>query len=248
MSDFLTQFSRSLPSVWQGISVTLQATVLSALLALVLAFVFGFMSRSARLLVRGLSRVIVEFLRGTSLYVQLFWLFFALPILGFKLEPLACAVVAFGLNYGAYGSEVVRGALNAVPRPQWEAAVALNLSPWQRMRRVILPQAWVQMIPPFNNLLIQLLKCTPLMSLITISDLTFQMDQLRSSTGNTAAAYATLLVIYFVLAYALTLLMNALEAVAKARLGQGTGLRRVLRPPPVGVTDPDGRAAGAGGV
>ncbi|MDJ0343573.1 ectoine/hydroxyectoine ABC transporter permease subunit EhuC [Streptomyces sp. H10-C2] len=248
MSDFFAQFSRSLPSVWQGISVTLQATVLSALLALVLAFTFGLMAGSPHLLVRGLSRVVVEFLRGTSLYVQLFWLFFALPILGFKLEPLACAVVAFGLNYGAYGSEVVRGALNAVPRAQWEAAVALNMSPWQRMRRVLLPQAWVQMIPPFNNLLIQLLKCTPLMSLITISDLTFQMDQLRSSTGNTAAAYLTLLVIYFVLAYALTLLMKALEAVAKARLGQGTGLRRVLKPRPVSVSDPDGCTAKAGGV
>ncbi|MFE9257641.1 ectoine/hydroxyectoine ABC transporter permease subunit EhuC [Streptomyces sp. NPDC006879] len=223
MTDFLAEFTRSLPSVGQGVWVTLQATVLSAALALVLAFVFGFMARSPRLLVRGACRVTVEFFRGTSLYVQLFWLFFALPVLGFRLEPMACAVVAFGLNYGAYGSEVVRGALAAVPRAQWEATVALGMGRWLRMRRVILPQAWVQMIPPFNNLLIQLLKATPLLSLITISDLTFQLDQLRSSTGNTAAAYLTLLLIYFGLAATLTFGMNALESAAKARLGQRAG-------------------------
>ncbi|MFG2304872.1 ectoine/hydroxyectoine ABC transporter permease subunit EhuC [Actinacidiphila glaucinigra] len=221
----LTEFTHSLPSVGAGLWVTVQATVLGAALALLLAFVLGLMARSRRLLVRGSSRVVVEFFRGTSLYVQMFWLFFALPILGFKLVPLACAVVAFGLNYGAYGSEVVRGALDAVPRGQREAAVALSMTPWQRMRLVVLPQAWPQMIPPFNNLLIQLLKCTPLMSLITISDVTFQMDQLRSTTGDTATTYLLLLVIYFVLAYALTLAMNGLESVAKARLGQPAGGR-----------------------
>ncbi|MFJ3966335.1 ectoine/hydroxyectoine ABC transporter permease subunit EhuC [Streptomyces sp. NPDC090036] len=223
MADFVTEFTRSLPSIADGVRVTVQATVLSAAVALVVAFFFGFLARSPRLLVRGSTRITVEFFRGTSLYVQLFWLFFALPVLGFRLEPMACAVVAFGLNFGAYGSEVVRGALNAVPRAQWEAAVALGMSPWQRMRRVILPQAWVQMIPPFGNLLIQMLKATPLLSLITIADLTFEMDQLRSLTGNTAQAYLTILVIYYALAAALNSLMKAVESAAKSRLGQGTG-------------------------
>ncbi|MFI7358914.1 ectoine/hydroxyectoine ABC transporter permease subunit EhuC [Streptomyces avidinii] len=223
MADFVTEFSRSLPSIADGVRVTVQATVLSAAVALVVAFFFGFLARSPRLLVRGSTRITVEFFRGTSLYVQLFWLFFALPVLGFRLEPMACAVVAFGLNFGAYGSEVVRGALNAVPRAQWEAAVALGMSPWQRMRRVILPQAWVQMIPPFGNLLIQMLKATPLLSLITIADLTFEMDQVRSLTGNTAQAYLAVLVIYYALAAALNSLMKAVESAAKSRLGQGPG-------------------------
>ncbi|MFF4260761.1 MULTISPECIES: ectoine/hydroxyectoine ABC transporter permease subunit EhuC [Streptomyces] len=223
MADFVTEFTRSLPSIADGVRVTVQATVFSAAVALVVAFFFGFLARSPRLLVRGSTRITVEFFRGTSLYVQLFWLFFALPVLGFRLEPMACAVVAFGLNFGAYGSEVVRGALNAVPRAQWEAAVALGMSPWQRMRRVILPQAWVQMIPPFGNLLIQMLKATPLLSLITIADLTFEMDQLRSLTGNTAQAYLAILVIYYALAAALNSLMKAVESAAKSRMGQGTG-------------------------
>ncbi|WP_406169528.1 ectoine/hydroxyectoine ABC transporter permease subunit EhuC [Streptomyces sp. NBC_00996] len=230
MGDFYSYFFDHLPDVWSGLWVTIEATVFGSVVALALSFVFGFMANSRPVLVRGVSRVIVEFFRGTSLYVQLFWLYYAFPLVfGYELSPLFCGVVAFGINYGAYGSEVVRGALNAVPKAQWEAAVALNMTPLQRMRRVILPQAWVQMIPPFTNLLIQLLKATPLLWLISAADLTTVVEQMRTRTGETTAAYLTLLVMYFVLAYALTLLMNALERHAKTRLGQRPGARSLLR-------------------
>lgn len=223
MADFLTELGRALPDLGAGLLVTLEATVLGAALALVLAFVLGLASRSPRLPVRGATRVTVEFLRGTSLYVQLFWLFFALPMLGFRLEPMACGVLAFGLNYGAYGAEVVRGAVGAVPRAQTEAAIALGMAPGRRLRRIVLPQAYVLMIPPFKNLLVQLLKSTPLLSLVTVADLTFRIDQLRSATGGTAAAYLLLLLLYFGVAALLGALMDALERSAKARLGQGGG-------------------------
>jgi polar amino acid transport system permease protein len=230
MNGFYSYFFGHVSQVWSGLTVTLEATVLGSAVALTLSFGFGFMANSRPVLVRGLSRVVVEFFRGTSLYVQLFWLYYAFPLLaGYELTPLVCGVVAFGMNYGAYGSEVVRGALNAVPRAQWEAAVALNLTPAQRMRRVILPQAWAQMIPPFTNLLIQLLKCTPLLWLISAADLTTVVQQMRDRTGSTTWAYLTLLVMYFVLAYALTLLMNALERHAKTRLGRHTGAGSLLR-------------------
>ncbi|KUO20318.1 ectoine/hydroxyectoine ABC transporter permease subunit EhuC [Streptomyces dysideae] len=230
MGDFYSYFFDHLPNVWSGLWVTIEATVLGAIVALALSFAFGFMANSRHVLVRGVSRVIVEFFRGTSLYVQLFWLYYAFPLLfSYELTPLFCGVVAFGMNYGAYGSEVVRGALNAVPKGQWEAAVALNMTPAQRMRRVILPQAWVQMIPPFTNLLIQLLKATPLLWLITAADLTTVIQQMRDRTGETTWAYLTLLVMYFILAYALTLLMNLLERHAKTRLGQHTSARSLLR-------------------
>lgn len=220
MTDFIDAFVRALPGVAEGLGTTLLATGLGAVAALLVAFALGLPSRSPRRAVRAPARVAVELLRGTSLYVQLFWLFFALPVLGFRLEPLACGVLAFGLNYGAYGAEVVRGALAAVPRAQTEAAVALGMGPWLRLRRVLLPQASVLMIPPFGNLLIQLLKSTPLLSLITISDLTFQLDQLRSATGETGAAYLTLLLLYFVLAVALASGTRLLESAAAARLGR----------------------------
>lgn len=229
MGDFFDTLSSSLPDVALGLRLTVEATVLGALLSLVLAFVLGFMTRSRHLLVRGVARFVVEFFRGTSLLVQLFWLYFALPLLGFRLDSLLCGVLALGLNFGAYGSEVVRGALNAVPTAQSEATVALNMTPLQRMRLVILPQAWVQMIPSFTNLLIQLLKSSPLLSLISMTDVTYQMQHVRADSGNTALSFLTLLLIYFVLAYLMTLLMNALEVVAKGRLGQGEGLRAAFR-------------------
>ncbi|TRV81450.1 ectoine/hydroxyectoine ABC transporter permease subunit EhuC [Streptomyces sp. 130] len=230
MNDFFSAFADDLPQLRSGLWVTLEATVLGALAALLLSFVLGLMSLSRLMLSRGVSRVVVEFFRGTSLYVQLFWLYYAMPQLtGYELTPVVCGVLAFGLNYGAYGAEVVRGAINSVPRGQYEAALALNMSPVHRMRKVILPQAWVQMIPSFTNLLIQLLKATPLLWLISAADLMTAIEKLRSRTGETLAAYATLLVCYFVLAYALTLFMNLLERSAKRRLGLAAGGKSLLR-------------------
>lgn len=230
MNDFFSAFADDLPQLRSGLWVTLEATVFGALVALLLSFVLGLMSLSRLLLSRGVSRVVVEFFRGTSLYVQLFWLYYAMPQLtGYELTPVVCGVLAFGLNYGAYGAEVVRGAINSVPRGQYEAALALNMSPLHRMRKVILPQAWVQMIPSFTNLLIQLLKATPLLWLISAADLMTAIEKLRSRTGETLTAYVTLLACYFVLAYALTLLMNLLERSAKRRLGLAVGGKSLLK-------------------
>lgn len=230
MSDFFSLLVEELPRVRSGLWVTLQATVLGALLAGVLAFALGLMAGSRLLLARGFSRVVVEFFRGTSLYIQLFWLYYAMPLVtGYELTPVICGVVAFGLNFGAYGAEVVRGAINSVPRGQYEAAIALNLSPSRRLWKVILPQAWVQMIPSFTNLLIQLLKATPLLWLISAADLMTVVQQLRDRTGETLTTYLTLLAAYFVLAYALTMLMNLLERSAKRRLGLDTGAKSLFK-------------------
>lgn len=215
-----------------GLWATVYVTLLCALAALALAFVLGLMARMEHLFPRTAARVVIEFFRGTSLLVQLFWLYFVLPLLpypfGFRLDPLLVAVVAFALNFGAYGAEVVRGAINAVPRAQWEGAIALNLTPSQRMRRVILPQAVPLMLPPFNNLLIQLLKSTPLVFLITLQDLTYYGDQYRGSLGNELFIYPLLLVGYFVLSYLFTLFMHVLEARAKKRLGQVEEPRKIF--------------------
>lgn len=242
-------------ALFQGIGYTLAATVAGAVLAFVLAFLFGILARSRHVGVRAVVRVIVEFFRGTSLYVQLFWFFYALPELGFQItgfnigpvpvpSGLLAGILAVGLNFGAYGSEVVRGAINAVPKAQWEGAVALNMSAYQRMRLVILPQAWVGMIPPFNNLIIQLLKSTPLLSLVTVPDLMGFGQQLRDDSGQSDIVFLGVMVVYFVIAYLFTLGMNALEASAAAKLGRGHGLRGIFR---LRAADATGRTAGAGG-
>ncbi|MHC5905961.1 ectoine/hydroxyectoine ABC transporter permease subunit EhuC [Streptomyces sp. S6] len=223
MGDFLSAFLSELPSVASGLWVTVEATVLGALLAAVVAFVCGLAANARPRMARWTSRGVVEFFRGTSLYIQLFWLYYAFPLLtGYEFGPLVCGVLALGLNYGAYGSEVVRGALAAVPAPQREAAVALNFTPPQRLYRIALPQAWPQMIPPFTNLLIQMLKATPLLWLISVADLTTVVQSLRDRTGETIPAYLTLLVLYFALARLLTAGMGLLERQAAGRLGRTT--------------------------
>lgn len=227
----MSRIGEFLPTLLQGAWVTVQITLLASALATVLAFAAGLASLARNPLVRAAARVYVEFFRGTSALVQLFWLFFALPLLGFQLVPLFAGVLALGLNIGAYGAEVVRGAIRAVPREQQEATVALNFTPWQRMRLVVLPQAVVAMLPPFGNLLIELLKCTALVSLITLSDLTFRAQVLRASTGETALIFTLVLVLYFAMAYALTLGVRFLERRAKAAVGQPVPRgRQILRP------------------
>ncbi|PTQ55822.1 MAG: amino acid ABC transporter, permease protein [Candidatus Carbobacillus altaicus] len=208
-----------LPTLMKGLVVTLEVFLLGSVVAAVLAFIAGLMRLSKFRIVRFLAAFYVEFFRGTSLLIQLFWIFYVLPFFGLDLSALTAGVLALGLNYGAYGSEVVRSAILSVPRGQTEAAIALNMSPVLRFRRIILPQAWPLMIPPFGNLLIELLKGTSLVSLITLSDLTFQAMSLRTTVSKLEIPiFALLLIIYFVIAYAVTLLMRALEK--KATVGR----------------------------
>ncbi len=222
------QFRDAIPRLFDGIIVTLELTIGSAFFAFLLALALGLAGGAKNLALRGSARVFIEFFRGTSLLVQLFWFFYVLPLFGYRLEPIVCGILALSLNYGAYGAEVVRGAIASVPRPQWEAATALNFGYWQRLRRVIFPQAWAEMIPPLTNLLIQLLKGTALASYILLQDLTFEIEQLRQNTGDTLFAFGIGLVLYFVVGYILTLLMNALEVRAKSRLGTGPSMREIF--------------------
>ena len=223
-----------LPQLGEGILVTLELTIAGAALALIIAFILGLGARARTRWARVPSRVVVEFFRGTSLVVQIFWLYYVLPLPPFyvELDPLACGILALGLNYGAYAAEVVRGSINSVPTGQWEAATALDLGPVHRMRRVIMPQAWPLMIPMFTNLLIQLVKGSALAAYITLHDLNFFIGELRKGTTDTVFAYTVGLLLYFVFAYALTLIMNALEARAKNKVGQGPSLREILRVTP----------------
>ena len=207
------------PLILEGVGVTLLYTALAAAAALVISFLLGLMAMSRVIVVRGAARVVVEFFRGTSLVIQLLWIFFVLPQLGIRFEPMLAATIAFGLNFGAYGSEVVRGAVVSVPKAQWEATVALGMSRLHRLRRVILPQAVPEMIPPFGNLLVQILKSSSLLFLVGITDLTFEVDELRFEIG-TMPAYAFALVLYFLIAQLLLAGMRIWEGHAARKVGR----------------------------
>jgi polar amino acid transport system permease protein len=153
--------------------------------------------------------------------VQLFWLFFVLPYFGISLDPFTVAVTTLGLNVGAYGAEVVRGAIQTVPRGQWEAGTALNMTRSQMLKRIILPQAVVTMIPPWGNLFIELLKATALVSLITITDLAFKAQQMNQTTLKTIDIFTLVLLIYLAMSLALTIGMRTLEKAASRGLARG---------------------------
>lgn len=220
MTDNFTTLLNFLPQLWEGIQTTIILTIVGSIGAVIIAVFLGLTMTSTHWWLRVPARIIVEFFRGTSLLVQLFWLFYVLPLLGFEMDPIACGVGALALNYGAYSAEVVRSSIKTVAPGQWEAAIALSLSPTRRMIRVIFPQAWALMIPSLATLLIQLLKGTAVVSFITLSDLTDKISQLRQSTGDTVFAFTIGLIIYFVLAWLIQELMNFLERRATAALGR----------------------------
>ncbi|MFC7840260.1 ectoine/hydroxyectoine ABC transporter permease subunit EhuC [Streptomyces sp. NPDC001046] len=210
--------------VLQGVWVTIQLLVLSTLLAAAVSFVVG-VARTHRLwIVRFLAGFYTEVFRGTSALIMIFWVFFVLPItFGWQLVPLWAATLALGLTYGAYGSEIVRGALNAVDPAQKEGGIALSFTPWQRLRLILLPQAVPEMIPPFSNLLVELLKGTALVSVIGMGDLAFSGNLVRLALQESAEIYTYVLLIYFVIAFLLTRGMRGLERKLKAGAGTQSG-------------------------
>jgi len=194
----LEQFLAFLPNLGRGALTTLGLTIGAGLVCVALSFTLGIARTSRKRTIAWTANIYVEFFRGTSVLVQMFWIFFALPLFGIFIEPLTAGVLALGLNTGAYGAEIVRGAVQAVPRDQIEAAIALNYTYWNRLRHVVLPQALIIMLPPMGNLGIDIIKVSATVSLITISDLAFEANMYRSSTGSNIVPFVSILVVYYI--------------------------------------------------
>ncbi len=179
-----------------GAAVTAEIFLGAVPVLLLLAVLAGAARLSPWRPFRWLALGYIAFFRGTSALVQLFWLFYALPLLGVTLPAIAVAILGLGACMGAYGAEVVRGAVLAVPTAQREAALSLGLSQWQWRRVVLLPQASLLALPPFGNLLVELLKLTSLTSLITLHDLTFQAQSINAVLFRTGPILGIILAIY----------------------------------------------------
>lgn len=215
--------SELLPLLLEGTLVTIRITCLAALLAAALAVFAALAKLSPWRVLRWIANIYIEVFRGTSLLVQLFWLFYVLPLPPFNLSltPFTVAVFGLGLHIGAYGAEVMRGAFASVPRSQIEAAIALNIPSMHRFLGIVLPQALVNAIPPATNLLIELLKGTSLVSLITLADLSFRANQLVEATFRSGEIFAIALLIYFMLAQLINLVMRLLERRLSRGLARG---------------------------
>jgi polar amino acid transport system permease protein len=194
-----------------GAQVTVMISLASIFFGVILAFAAGIARTSSNRFVSGLAFVYIVLFRGTPLLVQLFWFYYALPLVGVSFDPITTAIMTLALLTGAFGAEVVRGALLAVPPAQIEAARALNFSKTYTRWHIAMPQAIIEMMPPFGNLAIQNLKDTALVSLISIADLTFQAQSLRNITLNSARVYTLTLLGYFLIALCLMFAVRFIE-------------------------------------
>lgn len=194
-----------LPILFRGLGITVELTLAAAVLAFFISFLIGLGRLAKFKLIRIITGAYTEFFRGTSLLVQLFWVYFVLPLFNINLTAMQAGILILGLHFGAYGSEVVRSSILAVPKGQTETGIVLNMKPRQILWRIILPQAFLMMIPTFGNYLIELLKATAVVSLITLPDLMFQATMLQNTTLRTTESFGMVLLVYFCLAYPLTL-------------------------------------------
>ena len=201
---------------------TAQVFVYSALLAVIISIIFGIMRLSKNIIIQVLATVYIEFYRGTSLIIQMFWIYYVLPLFGIPLPALLAGVLALGMNFGAYGAEVLRAGILAVPKGQWEGALALNFSKAKRMQRIIIPQIYPIILPPASNLAVELLKGTALVSLITLVDLMFVAKQINMMTWLSAQSFGLALLIYYIMArFVLVPFLRWLEVLAAKKVGRG---------------------------
>lgn len=179
--DWDWEFTVSImPQLIDGVVITIQATLLGTVVAMVMGLVWAILRRTAAPPIALAIRWFVEFIRGTPLLVQLYFLFYILPDVGILLSPLTAGVIGLGLHYSAYTAEVYRAGIDNVPKGQWEAAKAVNLSPRQTWTEIIIPQAVPPMIPALANYFVAMFKETPLLSAITVLEL---MNQARSAAN-----------------------------------------------------------------
>lgn len=206
-------FNLAVPALTATLAVSMGSFALATLVGTVAGIALVWGGRTTRACVR----VYVELFRGTSIYFQLFYIYFVLPALGIYLPPMLAGILALGLNGAAYFAETVRGCILAVPREQTEATIALNLTLRQRVLHVILPQAIVLAIPQLGNMAIEILKGSSLVSLVSLQEITFFALTMRAHLGSSAVPLLSLLVVYYVLAKCLLFVFRKIEA----RLSRG---------------------------
>ncbi|MCV7012706.1 ABC transporter permease subunit [Mycolicibacterium madagascariense] len=199
------------PLAKAAITVTIPLTVISFVIGLVLALIVALGRLSSNRVISSVARFYISIIRGTPLLVQLFIIFFALPQAGIKLDPFPAAVIAFSINVGGYAAEIIRSAIQSIPKGQWEAAETIGYHYAGALRRIILPQAARVAVPPLSNTLISLVKDTSLASTILVTELLRTAQVAAAPTFEFFALYGTAAVYYWVICLVLSFGQNRLE-------------------------------------
>ncbi|AEA23930.1 ectoine/hydroxyectoine ABC transporter permease subunit EhuD [Pseudonocardia benzenivorans] len=199
-----------IPALLNGLRVTLIATVLGSIIAFALGLVLAVLGRGPRP-VRIVVRAIVEFVRSTPLLVQVYFLFFVLPAFGVVLSALTVGILALGVHYATYTSEVYRAGIDAVPRGQWEAATALSLPTTRVWTGVVLPQAIPRVLPALGNYVISMFKETPLLIGIGVLDIVGQAREVGGQSFRYVEAYTLAGLLFLLLSYPASMAVRRLE-------------------------------------
>ena len=202
---------RFMPELLAGLRVTLEATALGAVLAFTLGLAWAIALRSSSRALRYSVASLLELVRKTALLVQLLLFFYVLPSVGLQFTRLTTGVIALGVDYSTYTAEVYRAGIEAVPVGQWEAAIALGLSRRRTWVAVILPQAIRRVVPALGNYVIAMLKDSPLLALIGISDLLQQARVHGAASFEYIEPYTLVGIAFIVIAYPASLLVRYLE-------------------------------------
>lgn len=217
----------------EGVPITGEVSLLALLVTIVSSLFLAVGRMSSWAVLRWPAGFVIELFRGTSVLMQLFWVFYVLPFFGVMVTPMIAGVIVLGLCEGAYFSEVVRAALTSVMKGQRDAITSLHLPPGYAFFRVTLRQALPLMIPPFGNAAVAILKMSALVSLITLQDVTFRVHALHASTGDSVSTYSAAMLIYLCLSLAALGLVLLLERFVNNHSGRSAtkhGLFHITAP------------------
>ncbi|MCM3741542.1 amino acid ABC transporter permease [Oceanobacillus luteolus] len=202
----------ALPTLLSGMGLTLEITIISLVLAMVIGLVLGVFSITKSKILRAISTVFVDMIRGTPLLVQILFIYFGIPsVFDVNLTAFAAGVIAITINAAAYLVEIFRAGINSIDKGQMEAGRSIGFSYWQTMRLIVLPQAVRRMIPAFVNQFIVSIKDTSLLSAIGIAELTFSGQSIYAANFRAFEILFAVGVLYFVIIYTLSLLSRWLE-------------------------------------
>lgn len=202
----------SLPLLLSGALITIEITALAVGIGFFIGLCVGVARLSSIKLLKYMAIVYADTIRGTPLLIQIFLIYFALPmIIGRQIDPFVAAVVACSINSGAYVSEIFRAGIQAIDKGQMEAARSLGLSWWQAMRFIILPQAFNKILPPLGNEFIAMLKDTSLVSVIGFEELTRRGQLIIAKTYGSFEIWSTVALIYLVMTVSISQLVSFLE-------------------------------------
>ncbi|MEO6200275.1 MAG: amino acid ABC transporter permease [Cryobacterium sp.] len=202
------------PLVGGAITGTIPLAVSSFAIGLVLALGLALMRLSKRPWLSGIARAYISIVRGTPLLVQLFVIFYGLPSVGILIDPWPSAVIAFSINVGGYAAEVIRAAILSVPKGQWEAAYMIGMSHRRALGRIILPQAARVSVPPLSNTFISLVKDTSLASLILVTELFRQAQEIATFSQEFMLLYLEAALVY----WAICLVLSSAQGMLEKRL------------------------------